>query len=73
MSLLLQNAVFGNFHHNQKGREVKATPDNWAIFEDGRQFLFEVKPEKKLKKLENDENWQVKTQAIIQYCKDLSS
>ena len=44
---------------------MKATPDVWAIFQDGRQYLFEVKPEKKLRDLEKDENWQLKTKAII--------
>jgi TnsA-like endonuclease N terminal len=55
----------------KNGRNVKATPDIWAIFRDGRQFLFEVKPENKLKILAEDENWHLKTQAIIHHCKDL--
>ncbi len=44
-------------HYKSKNNlKVKATPDVWAIFQDGRQFLFEVKPEKKLKELEKDKN-----------------
>lgn len=58
-------------HYTTKNnRKVKATPDVWAIFQDGCQYLFEVKPEKKLKELEKDENWQLKTKAIIQYCEN---
>ena len=53
-------------HYKSKNnRKVKATPDVWAIFQDGRQFLFEVKPKKKLMELEKDENWRLKTKAII--------
>ncbi|MHA1521857.1 MAG: TnsA endonuclease N-terminal domain-containing protein [Promethearchaeota archaeon] len=56
----------------KSNRKVKATPDIWAVFRDGRQFLFEVKPEKKIDELQKNENWQVKTDAIIQYCRDLN-
>ncbi len=51
-------------------RKAIATPDVWAIFQDGRQFLFEVKPEEKLQELSKDINWQLKTEAIMQYCKN---
>ncbi len=30
-------------YKTKNGREAPATPDAWAIFQDGRQFLFEVK------------------------------
>ncbi len=55
----------------KNNKKVKATPDIWAIFQDGTQMLFEVKPATKLKTLEKDENWQRKIRAIVQYCKDL--
>ncbi len=55
----IQNQPCHVHYTSKNNRDVKATPDAWAIFQDGRQFLFEVKPEKKLKELEKDENWQV--------------
>ncbi|MFX1295806.1 MAG: TnsA endonuclease N-terminal domain-containing protein [Promethearchaeota archaeon] len=52
--------------------EKKATlyPDIWAIFSDSKQFLFEVKPEKKLKKLIKDKNWAKRIEAITEFCKN---
>ncbi len=50
-------------------RKAIATPDVWAIFQDGRQFLFEVKTEENLQELSKDINWQLKTEAIMRYCK----
>ncbi|WP_371806400.1 TnsA endonuclease N-terminal domain-containing protein [Candidatus Lokiarchaeum ossiferum] len=56
----------------KEGKKVTATPDVWALFQDRNQVLFEVKPENNLRNLEEDENWQRKTQAIIRYCSDLN-
>jgi putative transposase len=45
-------------------------PDTWAIFSDGQQFLFDIKPEDKLQKLVKDEEWRLRTMAIEEYCKE---
>jgi len=43
-------------------------PDCWAIFKDGREFLFEIKTESQYQKLIQDESWELKTQAILDFC-----
>lgn len=50
------------------GLTKEITPDIWAIFSDGRQFLFEVKPENQYQKMVKDENWKYKMKAIQEYC-----
>ncbi|MHA1673722.1 MAG: hypothetical protein ACTSYI_08835 [Promethearchaeota archaeon] len=44
----------------KKGAIVNATPDVWAIFRDGRQFLFEVKKNQKKKKKKKNQLWMVR-------------
>ncbi len=51
------------------GREEVIFPDVWAIFRDGRQFLYEIKNESKYQKLLQDKNWELKIKAIQDYCK----
>jgi len=50
------------------GREAKLYPDVWALFSNGDQILFEVKPEEKLRKLTKDKNWSKRIEVIRKYC-----
>ena len=38
-------------YNNEKGNEIKIYPDCWAIFKDGREFLFDIKTEAEYLKL----------------------
>lgn len=51
-----------------KGTKTTAFPDVWAIFNDGKQYVFEVKSEKKLQELQKTENWHTKVTAIREEC-----
>lgn len=51
-----------------KGHKTTAYPDVWAIFKDGKQYVFEVKSEKKLQELQLTENWKAKVNAIREEC-----
>ncbi|HME50653.1 MAG TPA: TnsA endonuclease N-terminal domain-containing protein [Candidatus Lokiarchaeia archaeon] len=57
---------------NKAGKECTIVPDCWAIFKDGTQFLIEIKPEEKYRKLLEDENWNLKVKAIEDLCKKMS-
>ena len=51
--------------------ERKITPDIWAIFNDGRQCLFEMKTEYQFQKMIKKEDWKNKAKAIKDYCKNM--
>ncbi len=52
----------------ESGREEKLYPDCWAIFADGREFLFEIKTAHKYRKLQEEEKWGLKVNAIQAFC-----
>lgn len=45
---------------NRKCKKITIFPDCWAIFTNEREFLFEIKSEAQLKKLLEDENWELR-------------
>ncbi len=53
------------------GNTVELFPDCWAIFSDGREFLFEVKSGHRLSKLMEDEDWRQKVKIIQAFCTKL--
>jgi len=59
-------------YKTKSGREVSVYPDCWAIFKDGREFLFEIKTESQFQKLIYDENWDLRTKAIMDLCQKMN-
>ncbi|MHA1921092.1 MAG: TnsA endonuclease N-terminal domain-containing protein [Promethearchaeota archaeon] len=53
------------------GKKANLYPDVWAVFSDGREVLFEVKPENKLKKITENKNWSRRIKAIQDYCEKM--
>lgn len=51
------------------GKEVTVVPDIWVLFDNGEEYLIEVKPESQLQKLIEDPNWAKRVEAIHEYCK----
>ncbi|MHA2283948.1 MAG: TnsA endonuclease N-terminal domain-containing protein [Promethearchaeota archaeon] len=51
------------------GNLVKFYPDIWAVFTDWKEYLFEVKTESHLAKLQQDENWKRKLAVILDECR----
>ncbi len=56
---------------DENGEGHSFFPDCWGLFSDGSQWLFEIKPEKKLKKLLKSKNWQYRKNALEEECKKL--
>ncbi len=56
-------------YKTESGREATLYPDCWAIFKDGREFLFDVKSENRYRKMTEDVNWKIKIKAIQKFCK----
>lgn len=55
---------------NINGKTSHIYLDCWAIFRNGKQFLFEIKSDNQLQKLIEDENWKFRLDAIQKFCKD---
>lgn len=65
----LQPQPFELWYTTSSGKTVAFYPDVWAIFKDRSQFLFDVKQEKELADLKDDENWIRRLDSILQFCK----
>lgn len=50
------------------GKIIKFYPDCWAIFIDGQQYVFDIKPSSELARLEQDEIWKLRLDAILKFC-----
>lgn len=51
------------------GNVVKFYPDCWAIFDDGREFLFDVKRDAEWQKKLGEEKWKLRQEATREFCK----
>nr|MDO8115683.1 TnsA endonuclease N-terminal domain-containing protein [Candidatus Sigynarchaeota archaeon] len=56
---------------DKNGKKRNFYPDCWAIFKDGKQYLFDIKIEKRYKKLAIDENWKLHIKALQEFCKKM--
>ncbi|MHA1428203.1 MAG: TnsA endonuclease N-terminal domain-containing protein [Candidatus Helarchaeota archaeon] len=65
----LQPQPYEISYRTKTGRETTAVPDCWAIFTNGREFIFDIKPDYQLQKLISDENWQLRVEAVQEFCK----
>ncbi len=64
----LQTQPFKLKYISKSGTETIFYPDCWAIFNDGSEYIFEIKTENNYQKLFSDENWQLKLKSIQQFC-----
>ncbi len=55
-------------HMTESGRETCSYPDCWALFSDGQEYLFEVKPEHQYQNLIHEKAWEMKVKSIQEYC-----
>ncbi len=53
----------------KSGKEATIYPDCWAYFIDGTEYLFEIKPEYKYRKLIESEDWNLRVKEIQEFCK----
>lgn len=53
------------------GKNVPFYPDCWAIFKDKREFLFDIATETKMQKRSEDKNWDLRIEAIQEFCKKM--
>ncbi len=67
----LQTQPLETTYINEKGNKIKIYPDCWAIFKEGREFLFDIKTETEYRKLVLRKNWNLRTESIQQFCKKM--
>lgn len=65
----LQPQPFELWYTTSSGKSVAFYPDVWAIFKDKGQFLFDVKQEKELADLKDDDDWIRRLDSVFQFCK----
>lgn len=65
----LQPQPVGITYKTKSGTKQTIYPDCWAYFTNGREILFEIKPEYQYRKLVEDKNWNLRNKAIQDFCK----
>ncbi|MFX0102401.1 MAG: TnsA endonuclease N-terminal domain-containing protein [Candidatus Hodarchaeota archaeon] len=58
-------------YKDENGRDRSVFPDCWAVFDDGMQYLFDIKPDSKYQKLVQDPDWKLRNKAIRETCKKM--
>ncbi|MCY3410935.1 MAG: DDE-type integrase/transposase/recombinase [Candidatus Heimdallarchaeota archaeon] len=64
----LQTQPIEFVYSTKSKNSTKFYPDIWAVFKDGKEFLFEVKTEKQWQEMQNDCNWKLKFEEIKKEC-----